>query len=142
MNMLKIALLCAAVAVGSGCAGRSSGPGSARSEKEALEAAKLTVNLLDKKLESRIASEMQSGEVREDGLMDVSVNLRNRTLKNLHVQARTVFKDSRGISTGDETQWKELYFSPQQAQTYRTVSKSTGMDLYTVEVRLPRKPGK
>ncbi|MBI1292138.1 hypothetical protein GC173_12990 [bacterium] len=142
MKLMHIALLCAALGIGIGCGGRSSGPGTARSEKEAITASKLPVNLLDKKLESRMASEMQSGEVREDGLMEVSVNLRNRTYKNLHVQARTVFKDSRGISTGDETQWKDLYFSPQQAQTYRSVSKTTGMDLYTVEVRLPRKPGK
>jgi hypothetical protein len=142
MTFLRIALLCTAVALAGGCARRSDGPGTARSEKEALEAAKLPVNILDRKLESRIASELQSNTVREDGLMEVAVNLRNRTYKNLHVQVRTVFKDSRGISTGDETPWKDIYFSPQQAQTYRSISKTSGMDLYTVEVRLPRKPGK
>lgn len=141
MKLLNIILLGATLAL-AGCAGRSSGPGTARSEAEATIAAKKTVNLLDKKLESRLASEMQSGVVREDGLMEIAVNLRNRTYKNYHVQARTVFKDERGISTGDESQWVDMYFSPQQAQTYRAVSKTTGMALYTVEVRLPRKPGK
>jgi uncharacterized protein YcfL len=128
--------------VAAGCSKRSSGPHMPKSEKKALVSAKFPVNVLDKKLESRIASETQSTNVREDGLREVAVTVRNRSYEQLHVQIRTVFKDADGISTGDESMWDDVYLSPQQSQTYRQVSKSAAPPLYTVEVRLPRKPGK
>jgi uncharacterized protein YcfL len=89
-----------------------------------------------------MGSELQSVERTPEGHLNIAVNLRNRTYKPLHVQARAVFKDARGISTGDESQWDDLYFAPQQAMTYRQTSRRTDAELYTVEVRMPRKPGK
>ncbi|MEO8376655.1 MAG: DUF1425 domain-containing protein, partial [Candidatus Sumerlaeota bacterium] len=71
--------------------------------------------------------------------IQVALNVRNKTSKNLHVQMRTVFKDRDGLSTGDETPWEEVYFSPRQAKTYRSQSKLSTADSYTVEVRLPVK---
>lgn len=136
----RCAIAAALVAALSACGGKSRGPDVPVSEPKAYEQSKAAVNLLDSKLKGKIASEVQRAEPTPDGRTLVTVNLRNRTKKDLHVQYRTVFKDSQGISTGDQSAWSNLYFSPQQVQTVRTESKKPGSQLTTVEVRLPPKP--
>lgn len=130
-------LLVASLVTLSGCSRRSSGPDVPQGEPKAIEAAKAPVNIFDKKLASRISSEMYSRERTEDGHLRIAVNLRNRTTKKLHIQARTVFKDFNGVSTGDETAWENLYFAPQQVLTFRANSRMPDAEIFTVEVRKP-----
>jgi len=136
-TVIAAALAMATLTGTTACAKRYKGPDAPKAEAKALEASKANVNILDTKLSSRIASELFSRERLEDGRLGVKVNLRNRTGKQLHVQARTVFKDINGMSNGDETSWENLYLSPRQAMTYRATSLSKDAESFSVEVRRP-----
>ena len=136
-SVFLIALLAVTAAGTSACSRRYKGPEDPKAEQKALENSRSPVNILDPKLDSRVASELYSHERLEDGRLAAKVNLRNRTGKQLHIQARTVFKDQNGMSNGDETKWENLYLSPRQAMTYRATSLTTSADTFTVEVRRP-----
>jgi uncharacterized protein YcfL len=136
-RILQLVLaLCIATFAVAGC-GKPKGPDVPISQEKALTKSKAQVNLLGKKLKDQIASELQEKKRLDDGRMDIAVNLRNRTTKRLNLEVRTVFKDDRGISTGDETSWTDLYLEPMQSQTYRATSKTPNPESYTVEVRVP-----
>lgn len=133
-------LLAAAVSLGTaGCASKSHGPDVPIAEKKALEKTKNPINLFDKDLKDKLASEISNRERLEDGRIAVTAMLRNRTKKPLALQTRVVFKDELGLSTGDESAWTNLYLEAQQAQTIRVESKKPTADLYTLEVRKPPK---
>ncbi|MCB2155539.1 YcfL family protein [bacterium] len=117
--------------------GRSKAPDMARWDEEAIYAAKFPVNILDPDLRNKVAADMYDAERLDDGRILVRANLRNSTKEPLHVEARAVFKDKTGMSTGDETEWKPLFFAPQQIQTYIAESQSTEATRYTIEVRRP-----
>lgn len=113
-----------------------------KSSEKGYEATKATVNLLEPKLRSRIASEIYHPERTEDGRMAVAVNLRNIKKENLQIQVRGVFKSTDGLSTGDETAWENIYLSARQNTTYRVVSRGSDVDICTIEVRMPTMPKK
>lgn len=128
---------CGALAFAAGCSRRSTAPDLARVDQEAIEAAKQPVNILDHDLRNKIAGDLADATRLPDGRLAVRVNLRNSTRNPQTVELRSVFKDPSGMSTGDETAWKTIFFSPQQAQTYRVVSREPGAELFSVEVRKP-----
>lgn len=132
------ALLVLVVLPLSGCSRKSSGPDVPVSQDKALGKMSASINLLHKELRGQIASEIQRFEKDELQRTNVDVSLRNRTKKNLVIQARTVFKDADGLSLGDETAWRTIYLEPQQAITYSTQSKINTAESATVEVRLPK----
>lgn len=126
-----------AIATLSIACGRSKAPDMARWDEEAITASRYPVNILDTDLRNKLAADMYDSERLDDGRILVRVNLRNSTKKPLHVEARTVFKDKGGMSVGDETEWKPLFFAPQQIRTFIAESKTTDATRYTVEVRKP-----
>ncbi|MCC6546420.1 hypothetical protein IT570_04555 [Candidatus Sumerlaeota bacterium] len=136
---LLAVLLLATGLIFTGCSRASRGPDTADGNAKAFDRTRARINLLDTKLDSKIASDFSGEEKLPDGRMQAVLNMRNKTSKNLHVQIRTVFKDGFGLSTGDESPWEEMYFSPRQAKTYRVQSKLATAASYTVEVRLPVK---
>ncbi|HMZ51754.1 hypothetical protein IT571_00820 [Candidatus Sumerlaeota bacterium] len=138
-SLLRIVAIVAIGITAGACSRASRGPDTADGNAKAFERTRARINLLDTKLDSKIASDFSGEERLPDGRMQVVLNMRNKTSKNLHVQVRAVFKDGFGLSTGDETPWEEMYFSPRQAKTYRVQSKLTTPASYTVEVRLPVK---
>lgn len=130
-------LLIAVVASVGGCASR--GPGVPEPDSKAFAKTKAPINLLDKSLSDKLGSDAASLTRTDDGRLKVAINIRNKSSKGLHVQARCVFKDDMGLSTGDETAWEEIYMSPRQSVTYRAESKVRNAITHTVEVRLPPK---
>lgn len=130
-----VVMLC--VAAASGCSKRSKSPSMARVDEEAIRAARMPVNVLDYDLRNKVACDIAGLQRLEDDRLAVRVNMRNSTREALHVEARAVFKSAEGLSTGDETAWQSVFFSPQQIQTYTMVSRDPGAQLATVEVRRP-----
>jgi hypothetical protein len=137
-RVLSSLLLAGAITlVAAGCSKRSSSPNLARTDRAAIEAAGQPVNILDRDLRNRVAADISDVQRLPDGRMRVRVALRNSTRKDLDVLVRTVFKDDLKLSTGDETEWSNLFFAPQQAQTYEAISLSNNPQSFTVEVRRP-----
>ena len=132
-----LALVAAVGASSAACSKRSKAPNFARVDDEAVFAAKQPVNILDRDLRNRVAADIADAARMDDGRLRVRVNLRNSTRKDLAVEARVVFKDGAGLSTGDEVQWQPLFFSPQQIQTFTAVSFDNQARTFTVEVRRP-----
>ncbi|MEQ8820626.1 MAG: YcfL family protein [Sumerlaeia bacterium] len=118
-----------------GCSRRSKAPDLARIDDEAIAAASAPVNILNRDLRKKVAADIVDAERLPDGRLRARVSLRNSTKKPLAVQARTVFKDELGISTGDETPWQPLFFAPQQSLGYAEVSREPTAQTFTVEVR-------
>jgi uncharacterized lipoprotein len=133
---LLTVLLLAAVAL-SACSRRSKSPDYARIDDKAIQAATAPVNILNRDLRKKVAADIASAERLPDGRLNVRVNLRNSTTKPLNVEARTVFKDIHGLGTGDSTEWKALFFAPQQIQTFGATSRDETAQRFTVEVRKP-----
>lgn len=115
----------------------SKGPWQAASSDKAFAKSQAPMNLLHKDLRKKIASDKAITSHTDDGRMKVAIVLRNRSKKPLNVQVRTVFRDEEGLSTGDETNWEDIWLEPRQSQTYRAESKITFAESYTVEVRKP-----
>ncbi|MBX3730774.1 MAG: hypothetical protein KF858_16480 [Candidatus Sumerlaeia bacterium] len=134
VSLLMATLALVAVAT---VACRSKSPDYARIDDAAIRAATAPVNILNRDLRSKVAADIASAERLPDGRLNVRVNLRNSTTKPLNVEARTVFKDIHGLGTGDSTEWKALYFAPQQIQTFGTTSRDETAQRFTVEVRKP-----
>lgn len=119
------------------CGSRSKAPDVARFDDKAVGAAGAVVNVLDRDLRSRVGAEIADAQRLPDGRLRIRVNLRNATRKDLNVLVRTVFKDGKSLSVGDETEWDFLYLGPQQIQTYTAESRLADVGTYTVEVRRP-----
>ncbi len=137
LPLLCIGLLAGALAAASGCHRTYRGPGTPRSDERAVERAQQPVVLLDTNLQRRVASDQHYQERTSEGLLRAAAILRNRTNSALRVQARTVFRDAEGLSTGDETAWENVFLSPRQSTTYRAVSRTPEAQSFTVEVRMP-----
>ena len=76
--------------------------------------------------------------VREDGRLEVLVNVRNRENRRIQVQINCVFKDATGFSTGDETPFQTLILTENAQETVRFVSMNNQARKYTVRVRQAR----
>jgi uncharacterized protein YcfL len=125
------------LALATGCSSRSKSPDFARTDPEALVAARQPVNILNADLRNAVAADIADAERLEDGRLRVRLSLRNSTRKPLTVLVRTVFKDESGLSIGDETPWRHVFFAPQQAQTISSESRMPEARIFTVEVRRP-----
>ncbi len=136
-SMLCLALLAGALVAASACHRTYRGPGTPRSDERATEMATQPVVLLDTNLQRRVASDQHYQERTSEGLLRAAAILRNRTNSHLRVQARTVFRDEEGLSTGDETAWENVFLSPRQSTTYHAVSRTPQAQSFTVEVRMP-----
>lgn len=130
-------LAVALAATTTSCSRRSKSPDMARTDQEALMAARAPVNILDRDLRNRVAADIADVQRYPDGRLYVRVTLRNSTRDDLNVLARCVFKDELGLSTGDETEWRQLFLAPQQMVTYGAESRDPGASTFTVEVRRP-----
>ncbi len=131
---LSAAVLCLAmIAVLSSCA--SKGPWRPKNDKDAHPIEQASVHLLGKKLKGDFETTNALLHRTDNGRMKVSVSLMNRGSKPRHVQTRVVFMEDTGVSTGDETDWEELYFEPRQTKTIRAESLVTYADYYQVQIR-------
>ncbi|MBM3887696.1 MAG: DUF1425 domain-containing protein [Verrucomicrobia bacterium] len=76
--------------------------------------------------------------VNADGRLEVQANIRNREARRIEVQINCVFKDDRGMSTGDETPFQTLILGENAQETVRFVSMNNQARRYTIRVRQAR----
>lgn len=134
-GLLVSALLGIAVLGAASCSGRSKSPDFARVDEEGKIAAGVPVNILNHDLRNKVAADLADAQRLPDGRLLVRANIRNSTTKDLNVQVRTVFKDELGLSTGDETEWEDVFFAPQQIMTRSATSRLANARGFTIEVR-------
>jgi len=129
-------LFAAAVALAiplSGCG--TAGPWVPKNDPDAFAKSRGAVNVVDSSLSGKIGSEIQQIVRLEDGRLLVSANIRNRKKRIVPIEARVVFKDFQGLSTGDETAWRAYYLDARQSMTFRAESKTPNAESCTVEIR-------
>ena len=73
-----------------------------------------------------------------DGRLEVVAVLRNRESRRIQVQVQCIFKDAQGISTGDETPWKDVILTENGMENVRFSSMNAQAKAYTVRVRQSR----
>jgi hypothetical protein len=79
-----------------------------------------TLVVLDSGLASRLRLVDEATDKTADSRLIVKAKLMNRLEKTMRIQVQTVFKDAKGFSTGDETNW-ELIIIPAKAYYYYEV---------------------
>lgn len=139
LRLAMLMMIFAAVVSATACKKRYDGPGIPDPNMKAFEKTRLAVNFLDPKLDDRVESDITQPERFDDGRLKVAVNLRNRTGRPLTLQARTVYKDAKGLSSGDEIAWDTIFLDARQSQTFSSVSETRDAVSATVEVRLLRR---
>lgn len=137
VRIAAAATLAVVLATAGACSKRSKSPSMARVDREAIVASTAPANILDYDLRNKVAADQAEAFRLADGRLEVRVNLRNSTRKDLDVLARCVFKTENGLSLGDETEWQPIFFAPQQIQTYIARSRNSDARVFTVEVRKP-----
>lgn len=138
LQYLSVLLVVVTLTATVGC--RSKGPWVPEADEEAFEKSKAPINLLDRDLRDKVASDKSIVTRNDYGQMSIALSIRNMTDDKLYLQWRVVFKEDTGLSTGDETAWANLFLDPYQTQTVRAESKVSYADLYTVELRKGRMP--
>ena len=73
-----------------------------------------------------------------EGRLEVVAVLRNRVSRRIQVQVQCIFKDAQGISTGDETPWKDVILTENGMENVRFTSINAQARAYTVRVRQSR----
>lgn len=97
--------------------------------------------LLDRPTQEAVSSTGIQHSVLPDGRMQVVVNIKNRQNQANRVQLSTVFRDTQGISHGDETPWETLTLSQNATEAVRFVSETRDARQFTVRVRkAPSRP--
>jgi hypothetical protein len=96
---------------------------------------KSRIALMDKAVQVSVTySGLQERQL-DDGRLEVFVNLRNREERRIEVQARCVFKDAQGFSTGDDTPFQPIILTETGQETVHFVSMNNLAKKYTIEVR-------
>ena len=73
-----------------------------------------------------------------DGRLEVVANVKNREGRRIQVQISCVFKDEQGISTGDETPFRNLTLTEYSTQAEKFTSMNNLARKYTIRVREAR----
>ncbi len=94
-----------------------------------------TVVLLTKPLRAMVAVEEQRARWNQANLLEVQARIRNRVEKPLQLEVQTVFKDSQGFSTNDNTAWQRMIFEPNETKIYRVTSLNGKARRFTIRIR-------
>jgi uncharacterized protein YcfL len=132
-------LLCPVLAAAfvAGCA---TSPGS----YEPLDTTKYTIEstdkfvLLDPPSQMSITCTGLQERILPDGRLEVVANVKNRENRRLKVQIDCVFKDEQGVSTGDETPFKNLILAEYSTEAVQFTSTDNQARKYTIRVREAR----
>jgi hypothetical protein len=73
-----------------------------------------------------------------DGRLEVVAVVRNRTAQRVEAQVRCAFRDSQGITDGDETPWQTLVLDGNSAEAVRFAALSPSAARYAISARLAR----
>jgi uncharacterized protein YcfL len=94
--------------------------------------------LLDKATQNSVTCSGIQQRTLEDGRLEVTANVRNRTKKRIQVQINCVFKDEQGFSTGDETPWINLILDENAQESVKFTSMNNKAKKFTIRVRQAR----
>ena len=73
-----------------------------------------------------------------DGRLEITVQFRNRENRRIEVQANCVFKDSAGVTTGDETPFQTLILTENATEQVKFTYMNNLAKKYTIRIRQAR----
>jgi uncharacterized protein YcfL len=140
-SLKKISLLFAVSLALGGCA---TGPYEPQGDSKSAETAGAKAVILDEGLVDKVAVDKVSSGKKSSGLLFVQANIRNRTRKDIEIQAQTVYKDAGGLSlyssSGNEAAWTTLVLTANGTTTYRSQATSPVAEQFTIRLRLLHRP--
>jgi uncharacterized protein YcfL len=111
---------------------------------EALDTTKYTIEntnkfvLLDQPAQVSVTCTGLQERVLPDGRFEVVANVKNRENRRIQVQVNCVFKDEQGVSTGDETPFRNLILAENSTEAVKFTSMNNLARKYTIRVRQAR----
>ncbi len=96
------------------------------------------VAYLDPAMRATVADVGDRAVTRSDGRLHVEVDLKNLGGLRLQFQLQCVFKDERGVPTGDETPWETLFLTENATETVPFDSLNPLARTYTIRLRNTR----
>ena len=121
-------------------AGCASAPG----PYEPLDTTKYTIEstdkfvLLDQPAQVSVTCTGLQERILPDGRLEVVANVKNRENRRIQVQVNCVFKDEQGVSTGDETPFRNLILTEFSTEAVQFTSINNQARKYTIRVREAR----
>jgi uncharacterized protein YcfL len=94
--------------------------------------------LMDDSVQRSVTCSALQERALPDGRLEVTAVMRNRETRRIQVQVQCVFKDAQGISTGDETPWKDVILTENAMENATFASINAQAKTYTVRVRQSR----
>jgi uncharacterized protein YcfL len=108
---------------------------------EPLDTTKYTIEntnkfeLLDQPAQGSVTCTGLQERILPDGRLEVVANVKNRENQRLKVQINCVFKNERGLSTGDETPVRTLTLAENSTEAVKFTSLNNLARKYTIRVR-------
>lgn len=92
---------------------------------------------LDKAAWKLVAVRARQADKTEDGRLHVKLELANLSSLDLAVQVQTLFRDTTGMLTGDETPFEMVVLPGGGSKLYEATSLKTNATSFTVQVKTP-----
>lgn len=111
---------------------------------QSLDTTKYTIEntdkfiLLDQPAQISVTCTGLQERILPDGRLEVVANVKNREGRRIQVQISCLFKDEQGISTGDETPFRNLTLTEYSTQAEKFTSMNNLARKYTIRVREAR----
>jgi uncharacterized protein YcfL len=111
---------------------------------EPLDTTKYTIEstdkfvLLDQPAQVSVTCTGLQERILPDGRLEVVANVKNRENRRIEVQVNCVFKDEQGVSTGDETPFRNLILAQSSTEAVQFTSINNLARKYTIRVREAR----
>jgi len=131
-----VIFLALAAALLAGCS-NPQGPGSLDTTKYTIESTDI-FERLDQSVQDSIKCTGLQERVLPDGRLEVVANVKNQEDRRIEVEINCVFKDEKGVSTGDETPFRHLILNEYATQTVQFTSANNQARKYTIRVRQAR----
>jgi uncharacterized protein YcfL len=94
--------------------------------------------LLDQPAQVSVTCTGLQERILPDGRLEVVANVKNRENRRIEVQVNCVFKDEQGVSTGDETPFRNLILAQSSTEAVQFTSINNLARKYTIRVREAR----
>ncbi|MDI6788899.1 MAG: hypothetical protein QME51_11055 [Planctomycetota bacterium] len=94
--------------------------------------------VVDQRLLSAVDVLSENSERQPDGRLKIVLTFQNKTGGELHIRARTIFKDEKFNPVGDETNWEYIMIPQHATHSYLCTSYSNKASKYTIEVLLEK----
>jgi hypothetical protein len=111
---------------------------------QALDTTKYTIEntdkfvLLDQPAQVSVTCTGLQERILPDGRLEVVANVKNREGRRIQIQVNCVFKDEQGVSTGDETPFRNVILTEYATEAEKFTSMNNLARKYTIRVRESR----